>query len=275
MKTQTDDEARALMRMLHDEVDGISVGPGWGKIEARMVRRQAARRRWVPLAAAVACVCGIGVALAAPGFVSLMRRMSGDGIVTVAGPSSRAASSIWPAPEAVGRDLPPSWQRDPGQTARRFLVSLGVQASRLESTPSPISAGRSGATVVPVRAVNGETVSRVVLVPSREDAVWHVTSAESAEVSVRSPKTGDRFDPPLSVGFRTTQDADVGVGLYSVGRPGRLTQWSDRVDAATDWTANANFHNPRPGTSAYIAVIARDNAGDVLGVSVIPVTLGS
>ncbi|MGN6332732.1 MAG: hypothetical protein ACTHOD_13940 [Motilibacteraceae bacterium] len=155
--------------------------------------------------------------------------------------------------------------------ALTFAVDTGAHADELRS----VLPDRSGdSTRIELRRQDGALVSEVRLAPPGPHGNWRVLSASADGVSARSPQAGVSFDPPLSVAFRTSGDADVTVTLLAEGHAAPLATWTDQVDGGTDWYAHLNYAAQPPRTKGLVVVSSRVD-GELEALEAIPVLVSS
>lgn len=134
--------------------------------------------------------------------------------------------------------------------------------------------GTGDSTRLQLRRSDGTVVSDVVLSPPGAAAGWRVLSASTPDVAVRSPQAGASFDPPLSVAFRTSGDAQVTVTLLAKGRAAPLATWTEQVDGGTDWYAQLNYPVQAAGTRGLV-VVSSQRDGHLDALEAVPVGLSS
>lgn len=237
-----------LSVLLHEQVDHLPLhGSGWPQISRRIHRRRQVRRLAVSTAALGLAVGGV-----------LLATLPGDrsgSVATVALGERAGAAPVRAAAEAALALAQSAGV--PGDAVRAELPAPGVDSTRIE-----------------LRRADGAVVSEVLLTPPGPAGTgWQVVSASSPAMSVRSPAAGSAFDPPLSVAFRTAQDAQVTVSLRAEGGSA-LASWTERVDGGTDWSAQLNYPVQEPRTAGLVLVAAW-RGGRIGGLVAIPVRLGS
>jgi hypothetical protein len=268
--TEQDD---ALSRLLHDEVDHIPLtGDGLSVIKKRLPQRKRLRAARSGMVAAAAVAAVVAVSVAAPHLVAGL-----DGQTAQPASAARAYSGpepIWPyngpAAAKAGHVDP-----DVRSTAVNFLAGMGLRSDRLTADEAHPTADR--ATDVRVRLDRGGsavTLGTVHLVQYHGTTTWGVAGMSSDGLSIRNPKPGDSFDPPLSVDFRSNTAGLATVALYVSGRTRPETTWTESIDADTDWYANANYGPIHALTPGYIVVTAGGPPPNVTAVSVLPIRLG-
>lgn len=211
-----------------------------------------------PLGAMIVATLLLGAAVA----VWLVTAAGGDSERAYAATSSqlqaraRARALVWRPPSRA------SWRADAAQSARHFAANVGIRTSGMTVTMHG-----AGSAVLKRR---GHTIGTVVLARDAS-GVWGVVGAMSPRLDVRFPQPGDRFDPPLSVAFRSQDDGDILVSLYETGKLTPIASWQDDVDAGVDWYAHENFD--AADADGYVTLEHRTR-GAVDALSVVPVRLG-
>lgn len=263
-----------LTRALHRAVDDVPVsGDGWIAIQRGVARHS--RRSWwraaAPVAAAVAAVAAFAVVPS-----------------VLPGDSGRAQQSLWAASAVQGVDVPvwplskgtdvtsaslPSWQKDPAETARRFVMSLGVSLDGLTLVPGD-SAGKFIVRSTGVDLRGDVATVEVGAYPGSD--VMGVLRASSTIVELLGPGPNARLDPPLAVTFSTSIDAESArVMLFRTGSGPAIGETAeDRVDADTRWTSNMNFAAADGTDGGFVCVVVTDRSGAVRGFAVRPLALG-
>jgi hypothetical protein len=252
-------ELPALRALLHQEGEHVQVSlSSWQKIHARLPqttrKRQVARGLLPLLAGATAVAVVATVAVTTSGGGSSETVVPGTDASAVAAPTS-PDDVFWTATGTAGSD--------PAQTARSFVSSLGLDPDQLTADPLSDNA-------VIVRQ-SGRSLGRVELtrLPS---GTWGVTGMASAQLTVRNPATDARFDPPMSVAFRSSTDGDVLIHLYASGRSTPLSTWQGTVDGGQDWFSQSNFPQTQ-ARHAYVALV-RSHGEQADAVTVVRVQLG-
>jgi hypothetical protein len=166
-------------------------------------------------------------------------------------------------------------QAEPVPAAADAALAFAVEAGAHRDELRAVLPDRHGdSTRIELRRQDGTVMSEVRLAPPGATGSWQVLSASAAGVSVRSPQPGVAFDPPLSVAFQTSRDAETTVTLLAEGRTAPLATWTDQVDGGTDWYAHLNYAAQAPRARGLV-VVSSHVEGELEALVAIPVLVSS
>lgn len=198
----------------------------------------------------------------------LLRRI----LVPLAALGVAAGVAVTVLPGSEHPPLSPAALDEPRPVAAAAEAALALAPT--EGLRATLPDGVGDSTRVQLHRSDGIVVSDVVLAPPGATGGWRVLSASAAGVTVRSPQAGASFDPPLSVAFRTSRDAEVTVTLLAAGRAAPVATWPEQVGGGTDWYAQLNYPFQAAGTHGLVIVNSRRD-GRLEALAAVPVVPSS